>query len=341
MKKLGFILLSLSLMIGLLPANQGKTSGVFSDVEADYWAYDMIVTLADEGVIKGYEDQTFKPHRDVTRGQAAMLIGRAMDIDTSNRPDPGFSDVNKETSGYEYIAALTDEGVFVKADKFNPGASLKRDQMAKVLVETFELTGLSNQQFDDVPETHWAHDYISTLLANEVTTGKTPERFDPVGSVNRTQMAVFLYRVLGMDGYESEPSGDDSNIVDEAMTKAVLDGINAERNAAGLKPLSTDQSVQKVANLKAFDMMENNYFDHYSPTYGSVFHMLDNEGVTRVAAGENIAAGQQSAKAVVEAWMNSQGHKDNILHQSYTHVGVGYAEGGEYGSYYVLVFIGK
>lgn len=93
--------------------------------------------------------------------------------------------------------------------------------------------------------------------------------------------------------------------------------------------------------MKAADMRDNQYFDHYSPTYGYIFHMLDTEGVSRAAAGENIAVGQQSGSGAVTAWMNSEGHRNNILNRNYTHAGIGFAEGSDHGTYYVLVLIGK
>ena len=80
------------------------------------------------------------------------------------------------------------------------------------------------------------------------------------------------------------------------------------------------------------------YFSHTSPTYGTPFQMMKNFGITYRTAGENIARGQISPKAVVDAWMNSSGHRANILNSSFTHIGVGYAENGRY---WTQMFIGK
>ncbi|WP_372636466.1 CAP domain-containing protein [Cohnella sp.] len=105
----------------------------------------------------------------------------------------------------------------------------------------------------------------------------------------------------------------------------VLNLTNAERQKAGLKPFSGDYSnLNRSARAKSEDMAKNNYFSHTSPTYGDPFAMMRNFGVQYQSAGENIAKGQPSPQQVVQAWMNSPGHRANIMNASYTHMGVGY-----------------
>lgn len=119
----------------------------------------------------------------------------------------------------------------------------------------------------------------------------------------------------------------------------LLDLVNKEREAEGLQPLQYDSKVAKVAQLKAQDLLTNNYFEHESPTYGSPSEMLTQFDVSWTASGENIAAGQRSVEEVHEGWMNSPGHRENILQEIYTHVGFGFTEGGgDYGTYWVQLF---
>jgi uncharacterized YkwD family protein len=94
-----------------------------------------------------------------------------------------------------------------------------------------------------------------------------------------------------------------------------------------------------VAQAKAEDMAQNNYFSHTSPTYGTPFEMLKAFGVSYSTAGENIAKGQKSADAVMTAWMNSDGHRKNILGTGYTKLGVGYVNKNGT-TYWVQMFIG-
>lgn len=116
---------------------------------------------------------------------------------------------------------------------------------------------------------------------------------------------------------------------------------NEQRAKYGLPPLKIDWQLARVARYKSADMRDKNYFQHNSPTYGSPFTMMENFGISYRSAGENIAAGQRTPQEVVNAWMNSPGHRANILNKGYTHIGVGYAKGGSYGHYWTQMFIGK
>ena len=120
----------------------------------------------------------------------------------------------------------------------------------------------------------------------------------------------------------------------------VFNLINQQRTANGLSALKIDNELQKVARIKAKDMVDNNYFSHTSPTYGSPFDMIKSFGISYKAAGENIA-GNSTNKAAVDAWMNSSGHRANILSNSYNYTGVGVVSSPKYGKVYVQMFIGK
>lgn len=132
-------------------------------------------------------------------------------------------------------------------------------------------------------------------------------------------------------------SADTSSSV-SAFEKQVVDLTNKERAKNGLSALTLDNELSKVAKAKSQDMSANNYFDHTSPTYGSPFDMMKQFGVAYKAAGENIAKGQRTPEEVVKAWMNSEGHRANILSNKFTHIGVGYVENG---NYWTQQFIGK
>lgn len=110
----------------------------------------------------------------------------------------------------------------------------------------------------------------------------------------------------------------------------VVELTNAERAKQGLPALQIDTELSKVARIKSEDMQKNNYFDHNSPTYGSPFDMMKKFGISYTSAGENIAQGQRTPEEVVQAWMNSAGHRANILNNGFTHIGVGYVESGNY-----------
>ena len=125
-----------------------------------------------------------------------------------------------------------------------------------------------------------------------------------------------------------------------SMEKQVASLTNSERKAAGLGSLTLDSQLSKLARMKAEDMAKNGYFSHTSPTYGSAFDMMKKYGVSYRTAGENIAKGQKTPEAVMNGWMNSSGHRANILSSAYTHIGVGYAKDSKGNTYWVQVFKG-
>lgn len=123
-----------------------------------------------------------------------------------------------------------------------------------------------------------------------------------------------------------------------AFEKEVVELTNVEREKQGLAPLKLDTELSAVAKDKSLDMQNNGYFSHTSPTYGSPFDMMKSYGIDYRTAGENIAMGQTSPEQVVNGWMNSEGHRENIMNPNFTHIGVGHAEGG---NYWTQMFIGK
>lgn len=140
---------------------------------------------------------------------------------------------------------------------------------------------------------------------------------------------IYPGQVLKIPGADAETA---------AYEKEVVRLVNEIRLENGLGVLEEDWELSRVARYKSQDMHDNRYFSHTSPVYGSPFEMMRNFGLTYRSAAENIAKGQTSPKAVVTAWMNSSGHRANILNASYTKIGVGYVKDGRY---WTQMFIGK
>jgi len=141
--------------------------------------------------------------------------------------------------------------------------------------------------------------------ANQAPAGN-PENKEPTGSTGQVQ-----------EGKKDTTDKSD-------FEQQVLDLVNQERAKTGLSSLSRSEELSNVAMVKAQDMYNNNYFDHNSPTHGSPFDMMKEFGITYNTAGENIAKGQTTPTQVMKEWMNSPGHKANILNNSYTHIGIAY-----------------
>lgn len=120
----------------------------------------------------------------------------------------------------------------------------------------------------------------------------------------------------------------------------MLQLVNQARAENNVPPLKSDSELANVARIKSQDMIDNNYFSHNSPTYGSPFDMMKDFDINYVQAGENIAGNQDVQKAH-DALMNSPGHRKNILSTDFTHIGIGIKSGGQYGNMYTQMFISK
>jgi len=164
---------------------------------------------------------------------------------------------------------------------------------------------------------------------------------DYVGAVSKKYVKAIYPNSSG--GSSSSGSSSGNTQTSSSMNsdeKEVFNLINKQRTNNGLTALKVDEEVQRVARIKAEDMVANNYFSHQSPTYGSPFDMLKSFKISYKTAGENIAANSSNSGAV-NAWMNSSGHKANILNSSFNYTGIGVVSSPKYGKMYVQMFIGK
>lgn len=170
---------------------------------------------------------------------------------------------------------------------------------------------------------------------------------DYVGAVSRKYVRAIYPSSSGSSNSGTGGSSSSGNTSSSTETsnmnsdeKEVFDLINKQRTNNGLATLKNDSEVQRVARIKAQDMVDNNYFSHTSPTYGSPFDMLKSFKISYKTAGENIA-GNSSNSSAVTAWMNSSGHKANILNSNFNYTGIGVVSSPKYGKMYVQLFIGK
>ena len=162
---------------------------------------------------------------------------------------------------------------------------------------------------------------------------------DYIGAVKKDYVKAIYPGTSNSGGSTSRGISQNTNSLN-TNEKEIFDLINNKRSANGLPTLRIDEEVQRVARIKAQDMVDNNYFSHTSPTYGSPFDMLKSFKVSYKTAGENIAA-NSSNTGTVDAWMNSSGHRANILNGSFNYTGIGVVSSPKYGKMYVQMFIGK
>lgn len=148
--------------------------------------------------------------------------------------------------------------------------------------------------------------------------------------LERTSMGIMLVLVMltfAVANIQSLIWIDSSRMVSTVLPAVIVDLTNEERSGGSLTTLRRNTLLDHAAQMKAEDMVEKEYFAHYSPEGLSPWHWLIKAGYAYHEAGENLAVHFTDSKDVVEAWMGSPGHRANIVNKNYTEIGVGSARG--------------
>ena len=180
--------------------------------------------------------------------------------------------------------------------------------------------------------------YFYTIPWNEFykQPSSEPQNTQPANPVQPAQPAKPIEQTPSVKPTQPAQTQNGMAVDKSQFATQVITLVNQERAKQGLKPLSGDAALNKMALAKARDMSQGKYFSHTSPTYGSPFDMMKQFGISYRYAGENIAMGQKTPAEVVNAWMNSEGHRANILSPNFTLIGVGY-----YNGYWAQEFVGR
>ncbi|MCG8485561.1 MAG: CAP domain-containing protein, partial [Clostridia bacterium] len=186
----------------------------------------------------------------------------------------------------------------------------------------------------------WAKADINYCLQEGILKGIGNNLVAPLNNATREQAICFVERVRAkLSEQPSETNEPPSTDEIAQFEQEVVRLVNVERINADLEPLNHNVDLSSVARTKSQDMVDNSYFSHTSPTYGSPFDMMKSFGINYSYAGENIAMGQATPEAVVKSWMNSDGHKRNILSANFTDLGVGLAKNNNGTPYWTQMFI--
>ncbi|MBM7648408.1 hypothetical protein JOC78_001350 [Bacillus ectoiniformans] len=172
-------------------------AGQFRDVGSSHWIYPAVSKLGQENIVVGYQSGYFRPNDFIKRADVAALLAETFNMRMNNRT-PKYPDVTGPHWAVGVVNAVSTEGIFSgdSRNRFRPNDVLTRGQMAKVMVNAFNLKGSSSKEFTDVPANHWARNYIKTLDASGLTTGYPDGSFHPEDKVTRAQFVTFLYRAL-------------------------------------------------------------------------------------------------------------------------------------------------
>jgi uncharacterized YkwD family protein len=254
-------------------------------------------------------------------------------------------------------SAENDITVFVNSNEltFDQPPIIYNDRTLVPMRAIFETLGLTVQWFDtdqritafddDVNITMYIGEESLYVNGDEILTDVAPmivndRTLVPLRAIAETLGCnVEWYpesRTVTIDK-ASDGNADDDNSA-EAWEHKVLELTNAEREKNGLDPLVWNESLAELARAHSQDMVDRGFFSHNNPDGASPFDRMKAAGINYISAAENIAAGQASPEAVIESWMNSEGHRENILNPKLKELGVGLARGGQYGIYWTQNF---
>ncbi|MGY4688371.1 S-layer homology domain-containing protein [Salibacterium sp. K-3] len=286
------------LTAGAVSANEN-----FSDVDSDFWAENEITYLTGEGVISGYSNGEFRPGNDVTRSQAALMIAASLNLETGDRPDPGFEDVDASSHAYEAIAAVADEGIINGDDgAFMPNDPLTRGQMAAVLTRAYNLSADGDtRDFADIDEDYIFYHDIQALAGSNITTGYAEDNtFRPGESTTRAQFSVFTARAMNEE-YRPEPAETPSlayfqeriteaeAAIEDVMYNEWEDSFENDEPKAPFEDIEGTFHEYYTEEMTS-GMWEPFYqdgLDDYGPALAQVFPFRNMEGVSFESRSEN------------------------------------------------------
>ena len=361
-RQLSRVLLALALLAGLLSPALAADAG-FTDVPASHWASAYIQKAYDAGWVHGMGGGRYEPSGVLTRAQFLTMVTNAFfaqEMEQASAPE-----------GAPWYAACWS---VAQASGLHTGSSfqglsdlpgqISRYDMAQVIVNTLSGQGISAsaeaaqaaqgdiRDWSGVPAAY--RGAVSGAYALGILNGRNGS-FDGQATMTRAEAAAVLCRIdeaianggsiqtPAPDGGKAPDSGSSqtpAQTTEEELAAEVVRLVNAERAKEGLAPLGTYDSLTRAAQIRAPEIVT--LFSHDRPDGTKCYTAMDETGAREGAYtyGENIAAGNATAAATVEQWMNSPGHRANILNEQFTHIGVGHAKGGSYGDYWVQMFVG-
>lgn len=284
----------------------------FSDVPSSKYYAEAVYELAERNIIGGYPDGTFKPGNTITRGQAAAIITKMINLDTSNVKNPGFEDVTTSNGYYKSIAAMAEHGIIsgYGDGRYGPNDPIKRGQMASILVKAFDLPryNISGHDmvnpFKDVIPYYYLRshaDNILILYKFGIVGGTSPDKFSPNAFITRGQAAKMLKATedLKPPMVTIGPAEIDLEeiewIEDEKIDSAVFHGILVKgkvltsgktEDKIQIVPLKEGTGTLIVRGLKANKTVNKKYYVHIKKENGELKPTLEEKDTSHATPVE-------------------------------------------------------
>ena len=316
---------SVLLLLLVLPG----LSQAFTDVPEDHTAHEAVSYLAQENIVQGYSNNTFRPLNKINRAEFTKIIIEAQFSGSqigSCKSQRRFRDVPVDAWFAPHVCLARQRQIIDGYDDgtFRPAENINFAEAAKIIVEAFNI----NTDKDLKP---WYAPYAQVLSdqkaipisinspSKSLTRGEMAEMIFRLETDNRHKSGTrFTFRSIATDREESTTA-----ISTENQIQVVLNLVNQARAERGLNPLRTNNTLQRVAQNFALQMEREDFFDHVDPSGVAPSDRVTAAGYQWRSTGENIAKGQETGQDVFDTWKNSPGHWKNIINPGYEEIGIG------------------
>lgn len=294
---------------------------IFSDVPMQHPNAKAIQFVQEQGIVSGYPDGTFKPQQLINRAEfTKIIIGAVVGQEPLEHAGQCFPDVVSGMWFYPYVCYAERVGIIsgFPDGTFQPEKNISLAEAAKIVANSFEFPINAGEP--------WFQPFIDALREKNALPTTLQ---DPAQLLTRGEMAEIIYRIVGSEQFKATESL-------RGFKQQVIDLGNAERTKAGLSPLTYNAYLEGSAQSHADDMQQRDYFEHDTPEGLSEEDRIKASGYLKnfnecncnksYSVGENLAKGQTTPEEVIQTWMDSPPHRANLLHETFTEIGIGIAE---------------
>lgn len=358
MKRVSAWALALTLALSLT-APAAAAQADFTDVPQSHWAYPYVMAMTERGVMTGMGGGAFAPEESMSTAQFSVVLSVAFCVDSVDTDtevgtpwwqpyldaawEAGYLTDTTAGSAYARTGAWDEDLVTDPMTRYDMAQAMWNtvvaENMTQPTSQQLEQAQRAIGDFASVPE-----DYESAVVAmyalGYLSGVNDNGDFGGAGTMTRAQSCVAMCRLLGVQAETTpEATEPEEEPVDQvsAYEQQVFDLVNQIREENGLSPFEYNETLAQVARAHSQDMIDRNFFDHINPDGDDPSDRVSAAGIRWSRVAENIAAGQRTPEQVVDSWMNSPGHRANILGQC-QELGVGLALGGSYGYYWTQCF---
>ncbi len=324
-------------------------SGLASNALPSDWAKNDIKSLIQHNILPQELNINSKFQQKITREEFTKLMVNLY-THISNTPLSSISKIEPfQDTNNPYIGAAYNIGLVkgISSTKFDPTNYITRQEIISLVARELRALGIDTKTekqaaFSDMYQVStWAKADINYCTQEDIIKGIGNNLIAPLNNATREEAISIIERIRVMFSTQISKTNEQTSDTDSItqFEKEVIKLVNVERTKASLKTLEYNAELSSVARTKSQDMIDKTYFSHTSPTYGSPFDMMKSFGINYSYAGENIAMGQSTPSSVVNSWMNSDGHRENILSSNFTDLGVGLAKDSSGTLYWTQMFI--